>query len=45
MLNVPIVINGGMTVGTPRSQGRAARDYLVNRGVQKEQIIWGEDGA
>jgi uncharacterized SAM-binding protein YcdF (DUF218 family) len=38
-----VVINGGQTMNTPRSQGRAAHDYLRDRGVPEENILWNEE--
>ena len=39
-----LIINGGQTKGTPVSHGRAARNYLLSRGVPEERILWGEEG-
>ena len=39
-----IVVNGGLTQGTPRSQGLAAFIYLRGLGVPESNILWTEEG-
>jgi uncharacterized SAM-binding protein YcdF (DUF218 family) len=44
MYATPIVVNGGRTHGTPRSQGEAARKYLEEQGVPEEEIVSSSEG-
>lgn len=39
-----VILNGGQTAGTPRSQGQAMRDFLLEHGVPDRVIIWSEQG-
>jgi DNA-directed RNA polymerase subunit H (RpoH/RPB5) len=41
---VTIVVNGGRTKNTPRSQANAAHDYLRELKVPEHAILWTEEG-
>ncbi|HEY4502310.1 MAG TPA: YdcF family protein [Candidatus Paceibacterota bacterium] len=39
-----VVVNGGRTLGTPRSQGAVAAEYLMANGVPAQKVMWSERG-